>query len=390
MEREGAIFRLETSRLETSKHESIVQPFLKAAFRQGAHRIRPTHVSQDEWLRQIMIGVVYNDIGSTATVEELGEKHGYSKQWIAASNKSFLRNLWNNSFLELQNRYPLNEVLSARKPLSQRSREKQSASKGGVSLAVKTQVEAGVTDMYEISENTGIPVSKISHARKNRVLENLGIDVSIKLPQHREVLQQLKEEIDDKKTQELLDRLPLHVILYDIEKKKEASQFLSVANLIRECGFHPHNRDIHFFVDSFRQSGIPISRKERVLEGTRGRNLTYFILLSKDKEKAARVLREDQLLQRFLNNPVALFCGPEDTQLPSSTKLAKKEDYEAVGKIFEKFGMHVRKVSNTQYLKYSDIFTPDCPVAIFHYSTSHFYPVAQEEELRSFIAKKLS
>ena len=381
MEREGAILKQ-----EASKHESIVQPFLKDAFRQGAHRIRPKYLSQALWFRQIMIGVVYNDIGSTATYEELGDKYGVTLQRILRINKRFLRNLWHNCPPKIQEQYSLEELLSVRKPRSQRSREKRSASGGGRSLAIKAQAEAGVTDINKISKNTGIPVRNIVRARE--VLKNWGIDVPRKWVSYKDALRQLKEEIDDKKTQDLLDKLPLHAMLYDIGKKKETSQFLSAANLIRDCGFHPNpkRRDIHFFVDSLRKSGIPLSSKQRVLEGARHQILTYHILLSKDKERAIRVLKEDQSLQRFLKNPVALFCGPEDTKLPNTTKLRKKEDYKAVGRMFRGLGMHW-SASNTRF---SDIFTPDCPVPIFRMYGEYYYPVAQEEELRSFIAQKLN
>lgn len=111
-----------------SKHEAVVQPFLLAAFKEGAHRIKPKYPSQDVWSRQIMIGVVYNDKGSTATIEELGAKYGAFKQSISKSNKSFLINLWNNSSQELQERCRIYDLLDTRKPWSRRSKERRSLS----------------------------------------------------------------------------------------------------------------------------------------------------------------------------------------------------------------------------------------------------------------------
>jgi len=154
MERESAI-----SKSAISKHETIVKPFLKDAFKEGAHRIKPKSLSEGQWLRQIMIGVVYN--GSFPTLQDLADMCTLNKGYISSINKKFLIRLYNNLSPELQARYDLDEILVARKPWSQRSREKMSASMGGTSLKIKAQIEAGVTDREKISNNTGISRSII-------------------------------------------------------------------------------------------------------------------------------------------------------------------------------------------------------------------------------------
>ena len=156
MERESAI-----SKSAISKHETIVKPFLKEAFKEGTHRIRPPRVSEPQWLRRIMIGVVYNDIGSSATLQELADENGVSRQRIGQINDDFLKNLHNSCSPELQGRYFLDELLTARKPWSQKSKDKASESQKIVSLKIKAQIEAGVTDREKISNNTGISRSII-------------------------------------------------------------------------------------------------------------------------------------------------------------------------------------------------------------------------------------
>jgi len=170
MEREGTILKQETSR-----HELVVQPFLKEAFKEGAHRTRPKYNPREDWFRQIMIGVVYNDRGSLATLQELADRYGIWKQSAAESNKAFLRNLWNNSSPELQNRYPLNEVLSARKPIGQKSRDRLSAAMGGASLRIRAQIKNGVTSIDEICNNTNL--SRETVIRRLRTLKSWGISV---------------------------------------------------------------------------------------------------------------------------------------------------------------------------------------------------------------------
>lgn len=101
-----------------------------------------------------MVGVVYN--GSFLTLQDLADMFGFNRGYMSSINKKFLIRLYNDSSPELQVRYDLDEILSARKPWSQRSREKMSASMGGTSLKIKAQIEAGVTDREKISNNTGI------------------------------------------------------------------------------------------------------------------------------------------------------------------------------------------------------------------------------------------
>lgn len=283
MERENAILR----------HTTIVQPFIKDAFEEGAHRIKPKHTLQDRWDRQIMIGVVYNDNGSTATLGELADKYSTFRQCIGESNKSFLRNLWNNSSPELQDRYPLSEILSARKPLSQRSRERRSLNLGGTSLRIKAQVEGGVTDIQKISENTGLSRRAIV-VLANTTLKEWGVNIPRKTTSNRAILEQLDRETDDKKIQELLDRTTYHVILYDLKRKREASQFSSLSPLIKEAGFR--SKDNHPFATSLKNASVPISITERFAKGVRQ---TYYIVLSRHKDRAIKALKKDQSLQRF-------------------------------------------------------------------------------------------
>lgn len=284
---------------DISRHEVIVQPFIKDAFKEGAHRIKPKYTKRDQWFRQIMIGVVYNDTGSSATAEELADKYGAFKQSIACSNKSFLENLWNNSSPELQDRYHLNEILTVRKPRSQRSRERQSESLGGAGLRIKKELGESITDIDTISRNTGIPVGRISNFRGR--LREWGVNVPRKLASYKEALKQLEEETDDKKTQELLNRISLHVVLHDLKTKRESSQFSSLSPLIREAGFRSYGNDVHLFEASLKSAvvPVPITRKEMVVRSAKHGTKTYYILLSRHKDRAIQALKDDQSLQRF-------------------------------------------------------------------------------------------
>ena len=99
-----------------------------------------------------------------------------------------------------------------------------------------------------------------------------------------------------KKIQDLLDKLPLDVIIYDINKNKELSQFLSLASLVRKFGFKSSKRIVHVFADTLRKSkqGIPITRKDYIKKNSKRQNpLTHYILLSRHRERAREILIEE-------------------------------------------------------------------------------------------------
>lgn len=403
MERESII-----SKHKNSSYEAIVMPFLRDAIQEGAHKIKPESLSEDRWSRQRNIGGIY--IGSPAIYKDLTKLAGLYRvppelrtvttelrevttEQIRQIFKSFLINLWNNCSPELQEQYTLNDILTARKPWSQKSRERSSASQGGASLKIKAQVESGITDIDNISTNTEISKQVVRKLARG-TLKDWGISIPIprkEYASYKKTLEQLEEETDDKKIQELLDQLPYHAVLADMGKKKEASLFRSLLTLSREAGFHPKNNETHFFETSLRTAGVPITRKDRVVDRTKQHVGAYYILLSRHKDRAMQVLKEDQYLQRFLRNPVKIICGAtngmKNENLLTTTKLIKKQSYEVVGKVLKELGIITGGTRSR--IRYSDIFTPECSVPIYCYRQHYYYPVDQEEKLKLFIVNKL-
>ena len=128
-------------------------------------------------------------------------------------------------------------------------------------------------------------------------LKGRGVDLPKENVSYKGILEQLGKETDDEKIQELIDGLPYYVILYDLKKKKETSQFSSLSPLIREAGFS--SRSNRPFATSLKSAGVPISIKERVVGGAKPQNLSYYIFLSRHKDRAIKALKEDQSLQKF-------------------------------------------------------------------------------------------
>lgn len=298
MERESFLSRHET----TSKHETIVVAFLKEAILEGAHLKTPPGLSEDQWIRQRNIGGAYHGSPS-ATLKDVGERYGITEERVRQISYAFLTNLWNNVSKEKKDRHPLNELRTARKTRSQRSREIYSARHGGISLRIKEELEKGITDINTININTGIPIVIILRSRYT--LKRWGIDLPRKRHLYEETLRQLENENDDKTSQELLDQLPYTTIRDYIGKKKEPRLFYSLLTLVREAGFHLKNKETHFFAGSLQKAEVPMTRKDIVVQGTRPHIATYYILLLRDKDRVTKVLREDQDLQRFLINPVS-------------------------------------------------------------------------------------
>lgn len=144
---------------DASNYETLVVSFLRDAIQEEAHLIKPLYVSEDGWMRQRNVGGIY--IGSPAIYEDLTkfaglhsvppkrrrvttEQKEVTTEWVRQIVKNFLMNLRNNCSPEVQDRYSLNELLAARKPLSQKSREKHSRVWRRISLRVEEQVERSV------------------------------------------------------------------------------------------------------------------------------------------------------------------------------------------------------------------------------------------------------
>lgn len=202
---------------------------------------------------------------------------------------------------------------------------------------------------------------------------------------YKEILQKLETETDDKVIQEILDGLPVSMLIPHWGRKKQISHFCSLLNLVREDGFHLRPQDASEFADVVKNADIPIRRIDMAVKGKKQKLLTYYILLARHKERVKKTVNKTEGLQRFRRNPVELFCGEVSGDFPNTTALQKKRGYENVGRLFKEQGAEIGALSS---VRYSEILT-DCPIAIFRIRNSYFYKIDQEEELREFIAKKL-
>lgn len=114
--------------------------FLKAAIAEGAHLKKPDQTPEDAWVRQKNIIGTY--FGSPATLEEIGRIYRGTRTMVKDTEKRGMRNLWGNCSSETQELFPFQQ-LALIKPRSQKSRERTSRSKGGVSITIRDQMASG-------------------------------------------------------------------------------------------------------------------------------------------------------------------------------------------------------------------------------------------------------
>lgn len=170
-------------------HE-IKKAFLREAIREGAYLERPRRTSSAGWSKQRKIGFRYafQDIA----LEDLGTQYGGTRNNTSQTNHRFLDNIHKNSSPELQAKYPRNTIPD-KKPVGKMSRERISASHGGISLRAKALLEKGISNPRQIQSRLNISSAATGSIR--RVLETWGME----LPLIRTSYKTIKETVEEEK-----------------------------------------------------------------------------------------------------------------------------------------------------------------------------------------------
>lgn len=320
------------------------QLFFKIALMEGAHQIKPLREKVLEMRnRQRNIPGIY--YGSQATHIDIANMYGISHQAVSQTIKRSMRNLYNNSSVSVQEAFPLNE-LKFRKSLSLRSRQKESLSKGSLSL---------------------------------------------KLVENRELLQRLKDEEDMLKLTELLKKVNYEP--FRRNARGENPLFISVNKLARTTGFH-YSSEVSSFVTILRNNNIPVINFNIVVKtGPQQGTHRYYSILSKHQDMAAQALLQDPTITYLLENPFRQICGPSVDKFPNTTNMKRRKLYNSLGTLMKRLGYIVGKGFATE-----SIFA-GCPVPVFIYAKKrnktgivirkYIYPAEMEQTLTEFIQSKI-
>lgn len=244
------------------------------------------------------------------TFDELGRQYGgLTREDIRQLNHKFLNNIHKNSPPELQAQYS-RETIPDRKPLTQKSRERSSKARGGLTLRVKELIAQGIVDPEQI-KNT-LVISAHDLARIRRVLKKWGINIppTTKSTIKEIFVKKIETEGDDEKLQEFLDSLPINALRGFLGGDSSHETLTTVSVIARKKGFRFHNRHVRSIAEKIKITGIPI--RQIVSSFENGKILSsYYVVYAKPKhaERIAEILRNDPDLQRFRENPVKLICG---------------------------------------------------------------------------------
>lgn len=157
--------------IDQTPHERK-KAYLREIIKRGIYRIKPEGLSAQQWSMRRKIGFQY--ALTDKTFDELGQQYGVSGEDVRQLNHGFLDNIHQISPPKLQAQYPRGTIPD-RKPWTQKSRERNSAARGGLSLKVKWLIEQGITDSKQTMDILGISARDLTRAR--RTLRRWGINV---------------------------------------------------------------------------------------------------------------------------------------------------------------------------------------------------------------------
>jgi len=199
-----------------------------------------------------------------------------------------------------------------------------------------------------------------------------------------ELLSQLQQETDDHKVQQMLDDLPLRILVELVGKRQQKRDyFITIHEIASKAGFYFGAQDVRPFANLIQQANIPI----RILRGKEiVKGVTHYIIPARYGETALKTLKEDPGLSRFFINPVKLMWGEYNSPYPNVSHLLQRQDYDSVATIFRELGIKTRGPGGGN-LKYSNFFTSSCPVPIFKVTSTsgYYYPKDQKEELKAYV-----
>lgn len=296
------------------QHREVVQPFLKDAFKEGSHRKRTKYAPNPRWNRQILIGVVYNDIGSSATMDELAQKHGNSKQSISKSNKNFLTNLWENSSPELKDKYSLHEILGAVKQESRISGVRRSLARGGITIGIRNRLASGQS-IQQIREEGNYSSAQIRSARNTlKRWGDITLPYTIVLPsENLELEENLKKTAADQEKQNFLNQVKRSFYIH--HTGRDNPLFITIEDMVKEAEFSMgwQRQNLVMFYGSLRSKHFPMGEIHRKNKSKTG------------EEKVATIYRDFRKEHHLYPHPNGLHRrNLGKTQLPRKMSFDRK------------------------------------------------------------------
>lgn len=289
-----------TPKLREDKFQNTIA-FIETAFAEGAHLKLPEGTKQKKrWERDVDITVVYL-LNPDETLEDVGKIFGgITRGRIKQIKDKTMNTLWLNCSSETQTLFPLNE-LDLEKPLTQKSRERMSRSRGGISIFIRDHVASGKS-VKQIRKEGRYSKQQLISARKT--LKRWGVRdlgyVIIPASQNLDLEENLKKAATDQEKQKFLNQVKLN--FYARDRRRNDPLLMSIRNIFKKAGFNEGHLSQNFAVllASLKDAGLPIGELQKKAKKEEKEIFQrYYFTLAKDKERAIQILFADPNLQRF-------------------------------------------------------------------------------------------
>ncbi len=271
------------------------QCFVQKAIGEGAH----------EAIREKTVNIGVAATFGHSPLEEIGKSYDETRANASLLYRAFIEELFENSSRQTRSFHTLKD-LQAKKPISQKSRERKSEIQGGGTLGIRDLILRGARSVDELGKRSGLSRKKRKRIRNAlKVLGGWGVDVSQfagAVRKNKEKIEQLIEEDDDRKTQKIMDELPGGVIIKNMverkkEKKRRNSRVFTTIGRVTSDVYHYRPQETHLFAQDLEENGIPNRRVEIVVNGRRP--LVYYVFLEKHRDRALAAWKKNPRLERF-------------------------------------------------------------------------------------------
>lgn len=228
------------------------------------------------------------------------------------------------------------------------------------------------------------------HPRK-KVSREWGVGFSRSQTDYSEIKRKVSKEENWRKLQGILNGLSGNSIRGYIDSHREKGQdlFESLGVIAREAEFNDF-RQVKILYRALRRLGIPgkrIRTGNYTHKKAKGRSYPqyYYVVFAKHRDVIKEVLSDNPSLQRFKGNPVRQAYGPENNDIPNTTRLRKKEEFLSVKTALDSLGIKPQVPT----ISYESLLSVGCPVSIFTDTHGFYYPVENEEAFKAFLQEKL-
>lgn len=370
----------------------VQKDFFLHAIEEGAHLKIPPYYTQESWNRQIdilsmrLLGEL--SLGQIQQISEIRTPGQVSDQQLRG-----LIHLHSNASSDLQEEYPLASLTHARVPdiprikrtQSMTSRRKISESKGGASITVARQLEAGVP-IAVVESNVPFSTAQLMDA-KRRTLRKWGFDV-YEMEKERDlrwitVLTNPNATYDEKK--DVLDNITI-----PFYKKHRSDLFIALLNYLKKRGYHPEG-DVGVFVIILEQNkDVPVGEvRNRRKNRKKERDASYAIhaMLSADIEKADEVLGNNQIARKYKQNPVLQVSGGSVDYSPNTGDIRRNPHYRSVAKFMKANGIGVDKRGHKLFLP-NEFIQGAGEVPIWNYQDVFYFYDEDTEALRKYLFRR--